>query len=150
METTEKSIEILNDLIHINNDRIAAYEYAWKALEDNDTYLKSLFQTFREESRQYVHELNNAISQAGGEAEDTVASGGTIHRAWLDFKALFVGTNRKNILEECENSEDAVIRAYRHALDFDSFSPELIGLLLKQEDGIVHAQQKIKAMRGNP
>ena len=41
METTEKSVEVLNDLIEINNDRIAGFDHAIKDLEGNDADLKS-------------------------------------------------------------------------------------------------------------
>ena len=36
MENTQATIEILNDLIQINNDRIAGYELALKELKEED------------------------------------------------------------------------------------------------------------------
>jgi hypothetical protein len=40
METIEKSVEVLNDLIEINNDRVAGFEHAIKDLGEGDADLK--------------------------------------------------------------------------------------------------------------
>ena len=40
MENTKAAVEVLNDLIQINNDRIAGYERALKELKDGDEDLK--------------------------------------------------------------------------------------------------------------
>jgi uncharacterized protein (TIGR02284 family) len=148
METIEKSVEILNDLIRINNDRIAGYEHAFNELEDDDFDLKTIFQNYREESIQNVFALTAEVEQAGDDAEHGASAGGTLHRAWLDVKASFAGHSRKSILEECERGEDAIKRAYNQALDYDSgLSPELRPVLTRQEQEIINAHDKIKALR---
>ena len=43
MEKSKEVVEVLNDLVMINNDRIAGYERAIKELKENDDDLKSLF-----------------------------------------------------------------------------------------------------------
>jgi uncharacterized protein (TIGR02284 family) len=148
METIEKSAEILNDLIHINNDRIKGFEHAAKDLEGKDPDLKTLFESFKEESRRNVQELSQAVDQIGGEVETGTSGAGTIHRAWLDIKATFSGHDRKSILEECERGEDAIKKAYRDALAYDSgLSPDLKQLVSQEEEGIFNAHDKIKALR---
>jgi uncharacterized protein (TIGR02284 family) len=148
METIEKSVEILNDLIQINNDRIAGFEHAANELGDNDLDLKVIFQNFKDESRQNVQALTNTVNQIGGEVETGTTVGGTIHRAWLDVKATFSGHDRKSILEECERGEDAIKKAYRDALAYDSgLSPDLKQLVSQQEEGILSAHNRIKALR---
>jgi uncharacterized protein (TIGR02284 family) len=148
METIEKSAEILNDLIHINNDRIKGFEHAAKDLEGKDPDLKILFESFKEESRKNVQELSRAVDQIGGEVETGTSASGTLHRAWLDVKATFSGHDRKSILEECERGEDAIKKAYRDALAYDSgLSPDLKQLVSQQEEGIFSAHDKVKALR---
>ena len=44
METTDKSIEVLNDLIEINNDRVAGFEKAITDLEEPNMDLKAIFE----------------------------------------------------------------------------------------------------------
>ena len=91
METIEKSIEVFNDLIEINNDRIAGFAHATKELESNDNDLKILFETLRDESRENVQELGAAVNRNGSEPEMGTSGTGAIHRAWLDVKATFTG-----------------------------------------------------------
>jgi len=148
METIEKSIEVLNDLIEINNDRIAGFATATRDLGDGDLDLKTLFQQFREESRYNVRELGTAINKNGGEVEMDMSGNGAIHRAWINVKATFSGHDRKSVLEECERGEDAIKKAYRDALAPDSgLSSEFIEIVSRQQQGIIDAHNQIKALR---
>jgi uncharacterized protein (TIGR02284 family) len=148
METTEKSIEVLNDLIEINNDRIAGFAHAAHELKENDGDLRVLFLQLREESRDNVHELGNAINKNGGEVEMGMSSNGALHRMWLDVKAAFTGHDRRGILAECERGEDAIKKAYESALSPDNELPaEFTTILLHQQQDIIAAHNQIKALR---
>ena len=150
METIEKSIEVLNDLIEINNDRVAGFEKAIKDLEDNGADLQSIFESAASESRRNSQELTQAVRNAGGEAETGTSGSGTIHRAWIDVKATFSGHDRKSILEECERGEDAIKKAYRDALSVDSgLSTEFTSLVSRQQQGINASHDRIKALRNS-
>jgi len=150
METVEKSIEVLNDLIEINNDRIAGFAHAVKDLGDDNLDLKVLFQRIREESCYNVEELEELVKQNGGEAETGTSGSGAIHRAWLDVKATFSGHDRKSILEECERGEDAIKKAYQEALFPDGgLSPEYAGIIARQQEGIIAGHDQIRALRDN-
>ena len=151
METIEKSIEVLNDLIEINNDRVAGYTEAIKNLSDEDWDLTVLFQRFKEQSRLNVHELGTAINQHGGEVDMEMSGNGTMHRVWLDIKAAFTGHDRKGILAECERGDDAIKKAYQEALFADSgLSPEFTQLVTRQQEDIVAAHDQIKTLRDMP
>jgi hypothetical protein len=50
MQNTKETIEVLNDLIQINNDRITGYEKAIKETKAEDEDLKILFATMIAES----------------------------------------------------------------------------------------------------
>ena len=50
------AIEVLNDLIKINNDRITGYEKAAENVEKDDVMLKTLFYQVAEESQEYKKE----------------------------------------------------------------------------------------------
>lgn len=146
--TTEKSIEVLNDLIEINNDRIDGFTRAAKDLGEGDADLKTLFGKFASDSRQNVQELSAAVGEAGGELETGNTVAGTIHRAWIDVKATFSGHDRKAILAECERGEDAIKRAYRDALSEDNgLSQEQASLIANQQQEINLGHDSIKALR---
>jgi uncharacterized protein (TIGR02284 family) len=146
--TTEKSIEVLNDLIEINNDRIDGFDRASKELGESDSDLVAVFEKFASDSRHNVQELSAAVGQAGGEVETGNTASGTIHRAWLDVKATFSGHDRKSILEECERGEDAIKKAYREALSADNgLAPQYATVIAQQQQVINEGHDAIKALR---
>jgi len=148
METIEKSVEVLNDLIEINNDRIAGFEHASKDLGEGDADLKAIFEKFSSDSRKNAEELTNVVNRIGGEAETGTSGTGSIHRAWLDVKATFTGHDRKSILAECERGEDAIKKSYKDALTPENgLSMEVDRILARQQEGIIAAHDQIKFLR---
>jgi uncharacterized protein (TIGR02284 family) len=148
MEITDKSIEVLNDLIEINNDRVAGFEKAAKDLEEPNMDLKAIFQKLAGESRKNAAALTEAVNQNGGEAETGSSTSGAIHRAWIDVKATFGGHDRKSILEECERCEDAIKKAYASALQSDNnLNAHMVKLIMLQKTGIDAGHDQIKALR---
>ncbi|MDT3403008.1 PA2169 family four-helix-bundle protein [Mucilaginibacter terrae] len=147
METIEKSVEILNDLIEINNDRADGFQRALKDLGEGDMDLKSLFEEYSTQSRQFSQELTALAAQHGGDAETGNSVSGTLHRAWIDVKALFTGSDRKAILAECERGEDAIKKAYREGLAEGVLPAEAITLVAHQAQAIGQSHDRIKALR---
>jgi uncharacterized protein (TIGR02284 family) len=81
--TTEKTTEILNDLIAINNDRILGYEKATEELKDEDADLQALFTDMIAESHQCKMELATEVAAAGVNIEEGSTAGGKFYRAWM-------------------------------------------------------------------
>mgnify|MGYP006181201411 FL=1 len=114
----EKTIEVLNSLITINNDRIEGYETAAKETEEHD--LKSLFARFILTSEKCNRELIKEVQMLGGkEAEGTKISG-KFFRVWMDVKSALTGKDRKVILDSCEFGEDEAKETYENALENNS------------------------------
>src|SRR3569833_1082796 len=148
METTEKTIDVLNDLIEINNDRVKGFEKAARDLEENDGDLRPVFEKYAEQSRGYASALQSLVSQSGAEAEDGSGIGGAVHRAWIDVKATFSGHDRKAILAECERGEDAIKKSYENALEPENeLGTEILSVLNDQYTGITQGHNEIKALR---
>ena len=61
---TEKSIDVLNNLIEINDERLDGYETASKVTYESD--LISLFFEFHEKSQKHKEELIVEIKKLGG------------------------------------------------------------------------------------
>ena len=148
MKTNEKTYEVLNDLIQINNDRIEGYERAAKETAVEDADLRSLFLSMASESRRYVNELSQHVSQAGKEPAEGTTARGKIYRAWMDVKATFSGKDRRAILASCEYGEDAAQKAYEGALATDAELPtELRQLITDQKSSLRKSHDKIKRLR---
>lgn len=147
METKEKAVEVLNDLIEINNDRVVGYERAIEETEAEDSDLKSIFSQMASESKQYKQALSNLVVSLGGETEKGTTASGKIYRAWMDVKATFTGHSRKSVLENCEFGEDAAQKAYRTALQDEDLPASLRELVMQQQQALKLSHDKIKLMR---
>lgn len=146
METTEKSAEVINDLIEINNDRVAGFEKAMADIKDENADLKDLFQESCEQSRRNSQELT-AIVAGYGEVETGTSVSGSLHRAWIDVKSLFGGNDRKSILAEAERGEDAIKKAYQTAISDVDLSADALSVISAQANDINAAHNRIKALR---
>ena len=120
MEKNTELIEVLNDLIQINNDRLTGYEKASKELSAADVDLKAIFSQMSAQSRKYTTELSAEVGRLGGEPSTSTTASGKIYRAWMDVKAVFTGKDRHAVLESCEYGEDAAQKAYDEALKSDT------------------------------
>src|SRR5882757_7271539 len=134
MTNTKETIEVLNDLIQINNDRIVGYERAIKETKDEDDDLKTLYASMIAESHKIRIALATEVQTLGADVDMGTTTSGKIYRAWMDVKAVFTGHDRHTILENCEAGEDAAQKAYRTALNNDALPAFLRELLMQQQD----------------
>jgi uncharacterized protein (TIGR02284 family) len=144
----EKVTNILNDLIRINHDRVVGYEKAIEELKADDADLKTLFQRYITESRQYAHELTQEVSRVGGDPAEGTTNSGKIYRVWMDLKAAIAGKDRKTILDNCEFGEDAAQKAYDLALNADTdMEPSLRDLIVRQKATLKTGHDEVKRLR---
>ncbi|WP_353131165.1 PA2169 family four-helix-bundle protein [Parapedobacter pyrenivorans] len=147
MEDLKKTAEVLNDLIKINNDRIAGYEKAIAELPVADVDLKALFSGLIEQSTQLKSELQQHISGWQDRADTETTTSGKIYRAWMDIKQTFATNDRKAILESCEYGEDAAQKAYRQAEQADDISMSARALISNQKTQLLASHDQIKQLR---
>jgi uncharacterized protein (TIGR02284 family) len=146
MATTENATSVINDLIEINNDRVAGFEKAIEDINDENIDLKAIFEGYAQQSRQNSLELA-AIVGSPDEVETGNSVSGTLHRAWIDVKSLFGGSDRAGILSEAERGEDAIKKAYKDALSSGDVPANAIDTVTSQAQKINAAHDEIKALR---
>ena len=146
MATTENATSVLNDLIEINNDRVAGFEKAIADINDENIDLKEMFQGYAEQSRKNGQELA-AIVGSVEDVETGNSVSGTLHRAWIDVKSLFGGSDRASILSEAERGEDAIKKAYHDALRDQDLPISAVEVVTRQASEINAAHDQIKALR---
>jgi uncharacterized protein (TIGR02284 family) len=147
MATNDNLIEVLNDLIRINNDRIVGYEKASDEARDVDVDLRAIFKRMSEESRQYAAELTQEVVKVGGEPATGTTNSGKIYRVWMDMKATFSGSTRQAILENCEFGEDAAQKAYESALKSEDLTSDVRQLVANQKSSLKTSHDVIKKYR---
>ncbi len=145
--TTKETIEVLNDLVAINNDRIAGYEKAIEETKETDQDLRLLFTSMIDESRQIRLNLTNEVQALGGEYDRGTTASGKLYRAWMDVKAVFTGHDRHTVLANCERGEDAAQDAYKEALNENNVPAYIRTMLTEQKQKLRASHDKIKALR---
>lgn len=147
MENKKEIIEVLNDLVQINNDRITGYERAIKETAETDSDLKPLYASMIAESHKIKITLATEVQVLGADVEKGTTAGGKIYRAWMDVKAIFTGHDRHAVLENCEAGEDAAQKAYRMALQHQGLPAYLRDILSEQQQALKASHDEIKALR---
>lgn len=143
----EKTIEVLNTLITINNDRIQGYETASKETDEQD--LKDLFAKFSQTSHKCKQELVNEVNRLGGKPSEETMTSGKFFRVWMDAKAALTGKDRKGILNSCEYGEEQAVDTYNKALrnNLSDITAEQQTMLNAQHALIKADHDKVKSMR---
>lgn len=148
MEKNEELIEVLNDLVRINNDRVEGYEKAIDETKDIDVDLKATFESMANQSRKYVNVLTQEVAKLGGEVATDTTISGKVYRVWMDLKAAISGKDRESILGSCEYGEDVAQKAYQSALEADATMPdEIRQMIAKQKDDLYASHNLIKNYR---
>jgi len=139
MEDNKKVVDVLNDLIKINGDRIAGYEKAASKLENSEVMLKSLFYQISDESQEISNRLTDKVINLGGEPATDASVPGKIYRTWMDLRSKFTKDENTTAatLEMCEFGEDAAQRAYLEAENESKGFPEEIQHMIKNQQHLL-------------
>jgi uncharacterized protein (TIGR02284 family) len=144
---TDESIEVLNNLIVINNDRIEGYKTAYS--ETYEEELRSLFSMLEQTSMKCKTDLEAEVKRLGGTPEEGTKTSGKFYRVWMDIKAAVTGSDHKTILNSCEYGEKIAINAYEDALDedIDDITFEQRAMLNSHLTMIKTDYEKVRAMQ---
>ena len=143
----ENTVEVLNDLIRINNDRVEGYTKAIDQSEKENLDLINAFEKMITQSNDYLADLSSLVSKYGGTVTTDTTIMGKIYRTWMDVQITFSANDRKNILGECEFGEDAAQRAYKMALEEDDLTEEARSLVTVQKNALKGSHDLIKGWR---
>lgn len=144
---TEKTINILNVLIQMNNDRIEGYERAIYDTEEED--LKVLFGEFSATSRRLNDELVDEVENLDGEPIEGSTTSGKLFRIWMDVKSALTKKDLIAILNSCEYGEDWAVKEYEKVLNeqWEFLTVEQIEMLRDQYALIKRDHDEIKEFR---
>ena len=143
----KKSIEVLNTLIEINNDRIEGYETASKETEEQD--LQSFFGELAQTSHKCRKELSDEVTRLGGTPTEDTKITGKFFRVWMDVKAAITGKDSRAILNSCEYGEDKAKGTYEDALenDLEHLTPDQQIMIKAQHAWLKADHDKVKFRR---
>lgn len=149
MTNQEERIDVLNDLVHINNDRIEGYEKAIGLLKADNQELRPIFEQMVHESEAIKQELVTVIRKHDGESSsEATTQKGKIYRMWMDIRSAFSTDKAENVLELCEYGEDAAQKAYQEALESeDTQGADIRELIVRQKAQLKQSHDTIRNLR---
>ena len=144
----DSAAEIIADLIHIHNDRIAGYEQVMAKVTNLDSDLKFAFLDMISKAEEYKIQLAAKMKDMPAGNKKSITLFGTIYRAWLDLKMTFTGNTRKAVIAYCQYNEDIAQHAYSAALNIRVAMNSDIRLLIEaQQEALEQTYNKVKTYR---
>lgn len=144
-----KTISVLNDLLHIINDRLEGFEKVEGKVWEKNHKLQDQYEHITSQSK-IMNQIINLITARGGDANDSASLSGSLHRAWIDIKNSFVvGHLEESTLQNVIFGENAAIQAYQEALDSNDLDPESSEVVSEQLKKIKDSCHEFKGISNN-
>lgn len=145
MESNNELVNVVNDLIQINRDRIQGYKTAKEDIKDIDADLHTLFGQKINQSEDFLRDLEPIVTKHGGEPERDVTTSGSLFRSWMDFKASLTGQDREAVLNSCAFGEKAALEEYEDAMESGADMPaDIRQLIMDQKNKIQSSLNSIQ------
>ena len=110
----DNAVSVLNNLIETCKDGEQGFKSAAEALKNPAT--RATFAAYSAERAQMGRELQAEVRRLGGDPEKSGSAAGSLHRGWLDLKAVLTGHDDHAIVAEAERGEDVAKSVFEAAL----------------------------------
>ncbi len=137
-------VDQLEEILEKNRDAEKGYKKAAENADSNS--LKGYFERKSAERRSFNEKLKTRMVTAYDEIDDDGSFTGTVHRAWMDLKALLSGDNDEAMLEEAIRGDKAAIEEYDEILEDRNLPADIEQLFREQRTKINTDLNKIKSL----
>lgn len=140
----DTAISVLNHLIETCKDGEQGFKVAADGL--SSAGFKSKFIEYSRQRSQMARQLQDEVRGLGGDPEKSGSVAGTVHRGWMNIRAVVSGKDDHAIVAEAERGEDSAKSAFDEALRAPL--PTSAHALIEQFGRQVHqAHDDVRAMR---
>ena len=137
-------IDTLNTLIETCKD--GEYGFRTSAEHVKSSNLRQILTSRSEDCRKGATELQALVTPLGGDADTRSSITGSVHRGWVDLKALLTGDSDLAALNECERGEDAALARYRDAIKND-LPADIAAVVQRQYEGVKRNHDQVRTLR---
>ena len=143
----QKPLNLLNNLIGVNNNRIECYNFAANATDV--TVLKILFSRLLDTSYFCREELAKEVYKLGGVPEEGTVPFAEHIAAWVDIKSALSRKDHAAILSSCDYEEGVVLKSYKNVLNVedDKLTYQQQQIFHKQYDILRADHEKVRNLR---
>ena len=139
-------MSIENDKLKEILEKLKDGEKGFKKAANNieKPVLKNFFHDKALEKAQFINELELTFQAKGIDIEVNGSNTASIHRAWMDVKAIISSDNEEAMLEEAAAGEKAALQDYKEVLSNQQLGLQTRALIEKQKIIIEKGISKIK------
>jgi len=141
---SDDTIAKLQTLIRANIDSYDGFRESAESVED--IKVKGLFSALAQERSALATELQQHVEFNGEDAAEAGTVAASVHRTWLDIRAMISGGDAYAILAEAERGEDHIKGAYEDALKATAGSA-MNDVLLSQYAKVKAAHDRVRDLR---
>ena len=140
-----QDITVLNSLITTTIDSANGFE---RAAQDAEVpQFVEMFQTFGQERRQVVGQLQERVRALGGTPNDDGSLKADLHRRWLDLRDAISKGGDREVIEEVERGEDYIRDKYQIALDDRDLSTETQSVIREAYRSVQAGHDRASALK---
>lgn len=140
----DNAVSVLNNLIETCKDGEQGFKSAAEALKS--PAIKAKFVEYSAARGQIARALQAEVRTLGGDPEKTGSTAGSLHRGWLDLKAVLTGHDDHAIVAEAERGEDVAKAAFEAALK-ESLPASAQTLVQQYAAQVRRAHDDVRAIR---
>jgi len=140
----ESTIEKLQDLIQVNIDSAKGFEEA--ANNVDDSILADKLRQIASERQRQATELQDYVCANNEEPRREGSYAASMHRTWMDIRAMFTSNDTYAIMAEAERGEDKIKEAYEDALK-DEPGTAMNDVLLRQYENVKSIHDSVRDIR---
>jgi uncharacterized protein (TIGR02284 family) len=140
----DNAVSVLNNLIETCKDGEQGFRSAAESL--TSSAIKAKFVQYSSERGQMGRDLQAEVRRLGGDPEKSGSTAGSLHRGWLDLKAVLTGHDDHAIVAEAERGEDVAKSAFEAALQ-ESLPASAQTLVQQLAAKVRRAHDDVKALR---
>lgn len=143
-DLNEETIEKLQRLIQANLDSYQGYKDA--AEDVRNARLRQLFSELSMSRSRQAASLQTYVSWNGEEPEDDGTVRGSLHRAWLNFRAALNGGDEEVVLIEATRGEEHIKELYEDVLKAIPGNA-LSDVLHEQYNSVMQDYKRLEALK---
>jgi hypothetical protein len=131
-QKAKNNIEILNDLIMIQNERIAGYQLVLEATS-KEPHFNNTIRNLIDEGLQFKYLLIQKISQLEKAVSNASSVPGRLYGVWKDLKIKSLNSKGSLVIANCQYNEVIALHVANAALNYTDLAPENRTLIEGQE-----------------
>lgn len=140
----DNAVSVLNNLIETCKDGEQGFTVAAEGL--TSATIKAKFLEYARQRAQMARELQDEVRRLGGDPEKKGSVAGTMHRGWLNIRAIVSGKDDHAIVAEAERGEDVAKGVYEEAIK-ESLPPSALTVVQQQAAKVRQAHDDVRNIR---